>query len=83
VTKTYHQLAIEHPGNAGYRMMADRERLMMDDPNDTLAQLRELRERHRLGACTHQEAVTAADIISNEQVVDMALELGRTRSPSK
>jgi hypothetical protein len=62
--KTYHQLAVEHPINAGYAMMADRERLLMDDPHGTLARLREVRERLRRGDCTHSEAIIAAAIIS-------------------
>jgi hypothetical protein len=64
--KTYHQLAIEHPTNVGYRMMADRERMMIDDPHDTLARLRELRELFHLGACTKADAVAAADIIAGK-----------------
>ena len=85
--KTYHQLAVEHPTNAGYRM---RERLMMDDPHDTLARLRELRELLLLGACSERDAVAAAEIIARNpetfehmdttDAVDMALELARTRS---
>lgn len=87
--KSYHQLAVEFPSNKGFAMMADRERLMMDDPRDTLAMLRELRELLRLGACTDRDAVAAADIIARDAeafehmrvagAVDMALQLARMR----
>jgi hypothetical protein len=91
--KTYHQLAVEYPTNAGFRMMADRERLMMDDDSHhTLARLRELRELLRLGACTERDAAAAAGIIASHpetfehmgttDAVDLALELARAHIES-
>jgi hypothetical protein len=87
--KSYHQLAIEYPANAGFAMMADRERVMMVDPNGTLAQLRELRQLLRLGACSGRDATAAADIIARAaetfggmraaEAVGMALEIARVR----